>query len=300
MSLLQGSLVALITPFDSKGRIDRKKLEQLVEWHIAEGTDGIVCCGTTGEAPVLTESEKKTIAKICIEVANKRFPIIVGTGVSGTKDSIRLTEQAQKLGADGCLIVTPYYNKPSQRGCLLHFSEIGKIGLPMIVYNNPGRSGVDLSVETTVEISRIPTVVGIKESIHDLEVIQKIRKQCSIPIFSGEDDLTLEILQIGGVGSISVIGNLIPRQWKQMIQFAKEGKWEEAKILSKRFMPLCKSLFYETNPQGIKFIMSWLGLCQSRLRLPLLDPTLATQNELKIALLSIFVPQFQRIKNLIS
>jgi 4-hydroxy-tetrahydrodipicolinate synthase len=294
MSLFQGSFVALITPFDAKGRVDEEVLAKLVAWHIAQGTDGIVCCGTTGEAPVLTETEKKLVARTCIAVAQKKIPIIVGTGLAGTQDTISLTEEMQKLGADGCLVVTPYYNKPSQRGCLIHFQEIAKVGLPMIVYNNPGRSVVSLSVETTIEISQIPGVVAIKESIRDIEVIQKVRKVCSLPIFSGEDDFTLEILQEGGVGAISVIANVIPKEWKQMIQFAREGNWEKAKRLSNRNLSLCKALFYETNPQGVKFLMAWLSLCKSGLRLPLLEPKEATQRELKKALLAIALPHLQR------
>lgn len=292
---LSGSFVALITPFHKKGGVDRKRLRELVEWHIAEGTDGIVCCGSTGEAACLTESDRKIIAKICVETSAKRIPIIVGTGVSSTALTVRYTEQVQKLGADGCLAVTPYYNKPSQRGCFLHYGEVAKVGLPVIVYHNPGRAVIRLSAEGIAEISAIPNIVAIKES-SDLDHIRKVRKLCpNLPIFSGEDDQTYEILREGGAGAITVFGNIIPRGVKQLVQLALQGKWESAKKLADRYLPLCKALFQESNPQPVKFAMSWLGKCEPVLRLPLVLPTEKTQKDLKAILLKLAMPTYRSV-----
>lgn len=285
MPLFRGSFVALITPFDQRGRIDAKSLEKLVEWHIQEGTDGIVCCGTTGEAPTLTEKEKKRVAEICIKTASKKIPIVVGTGTSSTRQSHKLSLDMLKLGADGALVVTPYYNKPSQRGVIAHFQEVAKAGLPIIAYNNPGRASVKLTAETIAEIGRVSGVVAIKDSSHDLELIRKVRQISSLPILSGEDDLTFETIQEGGVGAISVIGNLIPKAWKEMIDLALSKKEAEAKKLAKRCLPLCSALFRETNPQGVKFCLEWMGKSRGVLRLPLVEVLKETQEELIRALL---------------
>jgi len=287
----RGSYVPLITPFDKKGRLDRKALEKLIEWHIAEGTDGIVCSATTGEGPCLSDVERKKVGEICIRTAAGRIPVIVSTGINDTNTSVRYTEIAQKLGANGCLVVTPYYNRPSQRGCYLHFQEVAKVGLPVIIYHNPPRAVVRLTAETIEEVSQIPNIVAIKESSHDLELVRKICK--SIPVFSGDDDLAFAILREGGVGSIATTANLIPRGWKQMISLCLQGKWEKAEALSKRYLSLCKALFLETNPQGMKFAMAWLGRCEATLRLPMILPTAATQQELKREILRLALSQFK-------
>src|SRR3989344_2368516 len=213
----KGSFVALITPFTQKGRIDWKRLEQLVSWQIEQGTDGILCCGTTGEGITLSAAEKKKVAAVCIERAEKKIPIIVNCGSADTKQSVRFTEQVLRLGADGCMAVAPYYNKPTQRGCLLHFSEIAKVGIPLIVYNNPGRTALWLTAETVAEVVKIPGVVAYKDSTGNFDLIRKVRTLSPIPILSGDDDLTYATLVEGGSGAISVIGNLIPKIWKKMI-----------------------------------------------------------------------------------
>lgn len=283
-----GSFVALITPFDRKGRLDTKALEKLVEWHINEGTDGIVCSATTGEGLSFSDLERKKIAQICIETAARRIPVIVSTGVSDTRISTRYTEMAKRLGADGCLVVTPYYNKPSQRGCVIHFQEVAKVGLPIIIYHNPPRAVVRLSGETIEELSQIPNVVGIKESSHDLELVRRIAKR--IPVFSGDDDLTYSILREGGVGAIAVTANVIPRGWKRLVSSCLQGEWEKGSYLMKRFLPLCRAMFLETNPQGPKFAASWLGLCKPVLRLPMILPMDATRIALKKEILRLALP----------
>lgn len=287
----RGSYVPLITPFDRKGRLDQKALEKLIEWHIAEGTDGIVCSATTGEGVSLSDAERKKIAGICIRTAAGRIPVIVSTGINDTRTSVRYTEIAQRVGANGCLVVTPYYNKPSQRGCYLHFQEVAKVGLPVIVYHNPGRAVVRLTVETIQEISQIPNIVAIKETSRDLDLVRKLVK--FIPVFSGDDDIAFTVMQEGGVGSIVPTANLVPKGWKQMIQLCLQGKWEQAQRLAQRYLPLNRALYLETNPQCVKFALSWLGRCGSTLRLPMILPTDASQRELKKELLHLALPHFQ-------
>lgn len=290
---MRGSYVALITPFDRKGRLDTKSLERLVEWQIAEGTDGIVCAGTTGESPTLSVADRKKLAAVCIQIAAKRIPIIVGTGTNDTRQSVRLTEQAQKLGAQGCMAVTPYYNKPTQKGCLLHFQEIAKVGLPVIIYHNPPRAVVRLTVETVIELSRIPNIAAFKDSSHDAEFVRKISPY--IPVFAGDDDYTLEVIKEGAIGAISPAANFIPRGWKRYVQLCLEGKWDLAARLAQNYNALCKAIYRETNPQCIKFALSWLGRCKPIFRLPMILPTEASQQEVKKALLRLALPHFESV-----
>ncbi len=287
---LSGSFVPLITPFDRKGRLDRKTLEELVEWHISEGTDGIVCSATTGEGPSLSDSERKKIAEICIGTSAGRVPVIVSTGTNNTRTSVRYTEVAKKMGADGCLVVTPYYNKPSQRGCILHFTEVAQVGLPVILYHNPPRAVIRLQLETLLELSKVPNIVAIKESSHDLELIAKVCK--FMTVFAGDDDVAVEIIKLGGVGTIATSSNLIPRGWKKMVQLSLQKKWSEAQVLATKYMPLCKAIFLETNPQGMKFALSWLQKCEASLRLPMTLPTETTQREIKKEILALALPFF--------
>lgn len=283
----QGSFVALITPFNRKGKIDRKSLEKLIEWHIAEGTDGIVCCGTTGEFCTLSDREKLLVAQICLDTASSRIPIIVGTGSSATRETCILTEKAQKLGAQGCLVVTPFYNKPTPLGLSLHFQEVGKVGLPVIVYHNPGRTGARYSAETIASLEKIEGITAIKTSC-DLALFQQIRKLTKLPLFAGEDDLTYAMMQNGAAGAISVIGNLIPRGWRNMIDLCLKGDWTQAELLSQRYAPLCKALFLETNPQPVKWAVKWLGLiANGTFRLPLGVPSLEVQAALKSVFVSL-------------
>ena len=289
----RGSFVALATPFDQRGRIDWKCIETLILWHIEQGTDGIVCCGATGEGMTVSSAEKKKIVSLCVAAAENKIPIIANSGTADTKQSVRLTEEMLKLGAAGCLAVTPYYNKPTQRGCIRHFSEIANVGLPVIVYNNPGRVCVRLEPETIAELAAIPGIAGYKDSTADLHLIRKIRTLCSLPILSGDDDLTYETLLEGGMGAISVIGNLFPKAWKAMISSALEKKWEDAKKIADRFRPLCKAMFLEPNPQCLKFAMSWFGKCPGNLRLPLVPAAETTQAEIKKEIIALGLPYFK-------
>lgn len=291
----RGSYVALITPFQANGRIDWKRVETLVEGHVRSGTDGIVCGATTGEGPTLSEGERKKLAELSIQVAAKRIQVIVSTGLNDTRRSVKATEEALKQGADGCLAVTPYYNKPTQRGCVLHFREIGSVGLPVIVYHNPPRTALKLGLETIQEISQLPHLAGIKDCSGDIELIRGIKKSCPhFTILSGDDDFTGLLMRAGGEGAISVIGNVVPEGWSRAIHFALEGKWEAAEILFQRYMALCKAHFIETNPQCVKFSMYWLGKCGGQLRLPLVEPLEKTKQAIKTAIVgSAALPQFR-------
>lgn len=292
--LFSGSYVPLITPFDKQGRLDKSALEELVEWHISQGTDGIICAATTGEGPTLSSLEKKQIAELCIRVSNGRIPILVSTGTNDTRASVRNTRVAQKLGAAGCLVVTPYYNKPSQKGCIAHMEEIAKVGLPMILYHNPPRAVVRLTAETIIHLSKNKTICAIKESSHDLDHISQIVNH--IPVLSGDDDLCYEMIKLGAVGSIATTANLIPKAWKEMVANCLKGNWEKAEAHAKNYLPLIDALFLETNPQCVKYAVSLLGKCHKALRLPMLEPTLETKKKIKQELLALALPFLENTK----
>lgn len=271
--MFQGSFVAIVTPFQEDGKVDYLALKELVVWHVEEGTSGIVCCGTTGEGVVLSDLEKEEITKCCVETVQGKIPVIMSTGTSDTRQSVALTQRARALGAKGALVVTPYYNRPTQRGCLFHYQALAKVGLPLIVYHNPSRAAVHLELETILEIAKIPEVVAIKESSHDLGLLQQIVERTRLSVLSGEDDQTLEAIQKGAKGAICVVGNIIPRAWSQMIRFALEQKWEEAERIRDRHASLCKALFLETNPQCVKYALKQQRRGNGVLRLPLVEPT---------------------------
>ncbi len=286
----RGSFVALATPFHPSGRFDGPSLERLVEWHIAEGTEGIVCSGATGEATCLSEADRRRILEICVKTAAGRIPILAGTGTPSTAETIRLTKQALAGGASGCLVITPFYNKPSQRGCILHYKEVAKVGLPVVVYHNPGRTQVVLRPETLAEIGAMAGIAAVKDSSGDREWVRQFRAISSLRILSGEDWLTYEILQMGGSGTISTVGNLNPRAWTKMIRLALQGNWEEARAISDRFQPLCRAIFQETNPQCVKYALGLMGKCSSTLRLPLVLPTEETKQHIKRVWLQLALP----------
>lgn len=285
-----GCFVAIVSPFRPNGKLDLPALERLVEWHISEGTDGLVCCGATGESTCLSRSDRRNLVDVCIKTAAGRIPIIVGTGTPDTRETVHLTEQAQKAGAAGCLVITPFYNKPSQRGCILHYREVAKVGLPVIVYHNPGRTQVRLTVETLADIGAIDGVAALKESSGDREVICQLRKISSLPILSGDDWMTYEVMQLGGVGAISTIGNIIPRTWKEMIHLSLRGQWEKARKISDRFQPLCEAIFQEVNPQCVKYVLGLMNKCDPTLRLPLVLPLEETRQRLKQELVRLSLP----------
>jgi 4-hydroxy-tetrahydrodipicolinate synthase len=275
--MFKGSIVAIVTPFKDDGEIDDAAFKELVDWHAEQGTNAIVCCGSTGEAPTLSSEEQLKIFEIALDVSKKRVPIIAGTGTYDTRKTVERTRKAKELGADGCLVVVPYYNRPTPEGCIAHFMEISKVDLPMIVYYHPGRTGVRLSAEVLAEIAKLPSVVAIKDCSGGLELIQAIQQISTIPIFSGDDPLTLAMMELGAVGGISVVANVIPKAWSEMIQSALQGNKERARELNALYTPLFQAMELETNPQCIKYAVSLLGKCKPYLRLPLLEPRQANK-----------------------
>ncbi len=272
-----GSLAAIVTPFTKEDRIDIKALEDLVRWHVESGTDGLVCCGTTGEAPTLSDGEKMQVFEVCIRAAAGKCKIIAGTGSNDTKKSQQLTERARKLGADGALVVVPYYNKPTQLGVVAHFAKIATAGLPIIVYHHPGRCGLALHIETFLALSALNSVVAIKEASGDLTFIERLMKFSPLPILSGDDALTIPIIKRGGVGVISVVANIIPREWKQMVDLSRRGDFSGAQKVFLKYESLVKVLFLETNPIGIKYALELMGKIHGGLRLPLVESSPAVK-----------------------
>lgn len=276
-----GSIVALITPFTEKNKIDEKAIESLLLWHIENQTDGVVCCGTTGESMALSDQEKLQVIKICVDICKGKMDVIAGTGSSSTHHTCQLTEEAQKLGVNGSLIIVPYYNRPTDLGCLLHFQEIAKVGLDMIIYENPARTSKSLSLDTFTQFNLIPSIKGIKVSVGSIEKFEAIQKACSIPLLSGDDHLTLEEIKKGAVGAISVIGNLIPKQWKKMIDLCFEKKFDHAQKILDQYQTLLSTIYLETNPQMVKYGVFLLNKCLSSLRLPLLNPIQENKKKLE-------------------
>lgn len=280
----QGCFVALVTPFTSSGEIDFSALRALVSWHLQEKTDGIVVCGTTAETPTLSDEEQEAILQTVLDEVKGRIPVIMGTGTNDTRKSVQKTERAKQLGADGCLVIVPYYNRPTPEGCFLHYQAIACVGLPMIVYLNPVRTAVHLSVEAVVRIAALPQVVGIKDCTGELQYVKELIANTRKPVFSGDDILTLPIMRMGGVGVISMVSNLIPNLWREFVALLKEEQFSQAEELEKCCINLCQSIILETNPQGVKYALSLLGRCQSFMRLPLIEPRLATKDAIRSAL----------------
>lgn len=271
--MFKGSLVAMITPFGENGEVDEKGIEKLVEFHIQNGTNGIVPCGTTGEAPTLSHDEHKRVVEVTIKAVAGRIPVIAGTGSNCTREALDLTSHAKKAGADGALIITPYYNKPTQKGLYLHFKKIAEeVDIPIIVYNVPSRTGINLLPETLAELSEIKNIVGVKEASGNLDQMTQIIELCGekITLLSGDDKLLLPVLSIGGKGVISVVANIIPREVSDMISEFEKRNYQKAKeIFLSKVYPLSNAMFYETNPIPVKTSARLMGLPSGDLRLPL-------------------------------
>jgi 4-hydroxy-tetrahydrodipicolinate synthase len=283
--MFQGSMVALVTPFKNN-QIDEKVLRDLVEWHIAEGTDAIVPCGTTGESATLDYKEHDRVIQIVVEQARKRVPVLAGTGSNSTAEAIEMTRHAKEIGADGSLQVTPYYNKPTQEGLYLHFKAIdeapGLEGFPMILYNVPGRTSINMLPETVARLSTIKNIIGIKEASGDLKQIKKVIDLCGpdFTVLSGEDAQNYEILAWGGRGMISVTANVVPSRLARMWDLFDTGKKEEAGKIQEELMPLHRAMFFETNPIPVKTALGLMGKCRDQMRLPLCK--MGEENEAKL------------------
>jgi 4-hydroxy-tetrahydrodipicolinate synthase len=281
MKLLQGSVVALVTPFvdDTEQSVNREKLAELVKLHVDSNTAAIVPCGTTGESPTLLDEEWDAVVSTVIEVArNTNLKVIPGTGSNSTREALRLTERAAELGADACLVVTPYYNRPSPEGVLAHFQELDKVGIPLILYNIPSRTGIDLGADLIMELcERCPSIIGLKASNGDLDQITEVIYRSSqlgrpFSVFSGDDSLTLPILSVGGVGVISVAANIMPRVMDELVASFMRSDLNKSKIITHTIHSFCRTLLKSgSNPAPIKSVMNHAGMNVGSCRKPLVD-----------------------------
>ena len=286
--VFQGSLVALVTPFRD-GKVDEATLKQLVEFQIAGGTDAIVPCGTTGESPTLDHAEHNRVVDVVIEAAKKRIPVVAGTGSNSTAEAISMTKHAKDAGADAALIVLPYYNKPTQKGLIEHCLKIADtVDLPLILYNIPGRTGVNMLPETLAKLADHPNIVGMKEATGNLEQMTQDIVLCGdkLSYLSGDDTLTLPLMSVGGKGVISVVANIVPKDVADMTHAFLNGDWKRARELHLKLFPLCQAMFYETNPIPVKTALAMMGKIREEFRLPLCPMTDANRKKLETALRS--------------
>jgi 4-hydroxy-tetrahydrodipicolinate synthase len=271
--MFKGSMVALVTPF-KKGAIDEVALKDLVEFHIKNGTTALVPCGTTGESATLSYDEHDKVIELTIKFAKGRIPVIAGTGSNSTEEAIVLTKHAKKAGADASLQVSPYYNRPTQKGLYLHFKAIAEaVDIPIILYNIASRTGVNIEPETFVKLAEVKNIIGVKEASGSLEQMSRIRKLCpkDFLLISGDDALTLPVLSIGGVGIISVVANIIPRDVADMCSAFEKGNIKKAEELHYKMLSLVKAMFVETNPIPVKTAMGLMKMIDPQMRLPLCD-----------------------------
>ena len=284
--MFKGSLVALITPFRD-GEVDEKAFQDFVEWQISEGTHGLVPCGTTGESPTLSHDEHKRVTELCIEAAAGRVPVVAGAGSNSTAEAIDLAHHAKQAGADGVLVVTPYYNKPNQDGLYAHFKAINDaVEIPIIIYNIPPRSVVDMTVETMAELAKLPNVVGVKDATTDLQrpIETRVAAGPDFCQLSGEDGTALPFLIQGGVGCISVSANVAPKLCSMMHEAWQQGALETAMQINERLIPLHKAMFFQPSPAGAKYGAHLLGHCTPDTRLPLTPAAPETQGRVRSAM----------------
>ncbi len=276
--MFKGSIPALITPFKN-GEVDWPAFENLIEWQIEQGSHGLVPCGTTGESPTLSHDEHMAIVRKCVDVVKQRIPVIAGAGSNSTAEAIELTRAAKEAGADSALSVVPYYNKPTQEGMLAHFSAIADVGLPVVLYNIPGRCVVDMSDETIAELAKLPHIVGVKDATGDLSRPAKLAELVDDTFcqLSGNDDSVGEFMEQGGDGIITVVGNIAPRMNADMIEAFQNGDLETFKDLRDKLAPLGNDLFCESNPAPVKYAGQVLGLCRDEVRLPLVPASEAAR-----------------------
>jgi 4-hydroxy-tetrahydrodipicolinate synthase len=269
--MFTGSMVALVTPFKD-GNVDWESLEGLVEFHIKNGTHGIVPCGTTGESATLSHEEHDDVIKAVVKAVKKRVPVIAGTGSNSTDEAIRLTKEAEKSGADGALLISPYYNRPTQEGIYQHYKKIASaVGIPLIVYNIPARTGSKIEPETLARLSEIKNIAGVKEATGSVDqAIDVLRLSGDrLAVYSGEDSLTFSLMALGGRGVISTVANIAPKEMSELTEACLKGDWEKGRKLQFKLIPLIRGVFVETNPIPIKTALSLMGKCRGDLRLPL-------------------------------
>jgi 4-hydroxy-tetrahydrodipicolinate synthase len=281
--MFKGAIVAIVTPFTG-GKVNEEALRALIEWQIINGTDGIVPCGTTGESATLSHAEHDRVIEITIDAVGKRIPVIAGTGSNSTAEAIRLTKHAYEAGADAALVVCPYYNRPTQEGLYLHFKEIAdQVPIPVILYNVPGRTGVNLLPETVARLAAVPNIVGIKEASGSLKQIMDLIQLCpdDFSVLSGDDFIALPTLALGGRGVISVASNIVPADMAAMIDAYQAGNLTKAREIHYRMLPLMDALFIETNPVPAKTALAMMGIISDELRLPLSGLSAGNEEKLR-------------------
>ena len=289
--MFKGSNVALVTPFKGNS-LDEETYIKIINFHLENGTNGLVPAGTTGESPTLSHREHEKVIELCIQEAKGKIPVIAGTGSNSTTEAISLTEHAEKAGADGALIVTPYYNKPTQEGLYQHYKAINdKCGIPIIIYNIPGRSVIDMTVDTMARLFELKNIIGVKDATGDLNRVDETFKKIGNEFIqlTGEDGLAYEYNKRGGVGCISVTANIAPKMCSDMQKFSKSQNNDEqkkAEEIDKKLQPVHKSLFIESNPSPVKYAAKLIGLCDDNVRLPLVTVLDETKAEVKKALIS--------------
>lgn len=281
---LSGAMTALVTPFRN-GKLDEPKLRELVAFQIAGGIDALVPCGTTGESPTLGYDEHKRVIDVVVEASAGKVPVIAGTGSNSTAEAVMLTQYAEKAGANAALIVVPYYNKPTQEGMIAHFKAVAEsVSFPIVMYNIPGRTGVNMLPETVAELAKVKNITAIKESTGSLEQASQIASLCGITILSGDDALTLPLMSVGAKGVISVASNVAPKEVVALAHACLKGDYEAARKIHAKLLDLFKILFVQTNPTPVKAALAMMGMMEDELRLPLLPLAAAHRPKLKAVL----------------
>ncbi len=284
--MFRGSIVAIVTPFRN-GKVDEKALGNLIEWHIKEGTNAIVPCGTTGESATLDYKEHFRVIEFTVKAVNGRVPVIAGTGANATDETIMITKAAKKSGADAALLVSPYYNKPTQEGLYRHYKAVAEAArIPIVLYNVPGRTAVNMLPSTVARLAEIKNIVGIKEATGDMKQVSEIIRLCGdrIDVISGDDFTTLPLMALGGQGVISVSANVAPKLVSQMCALWEQGRHDEARAIHYRLEPLNASMFIETNPIPVKTALAMMGRIKEEFRLPLCEMAPANREKLKAVL----------------
>jgi len=278
--MFKGSYVALVTPFEN-GKVNEEVFRDLIEFHIENGTDGLVPCGCTGEAATLTMEEQKALVDIAVETCNKRIPVVAGTGSNNTREAVELTSYAKKAGCDGALIITPYYNKPTPEGQYRHYAEIAKkVDIPIMLYNVPSRTGISLLPSTVARLAKVDNIVAIKEAAGSVQQVMDILSLCDITVMSGDDAMTLPFMSVGAKGVVSVVANIIPRKVHDLVKSFLDGNIENSRKIHYEILPLCKAMFIETNPIPVKTSASMMGLVREEWRLPLCE--MGSDNKAKL------------------
>ncbi len=286
--MFKGSIVAIVTPFKNN-KLDEKALTELIEWHISEGTDAIVPCGTTGESSTLEYDEHYRVIELTVQVVNGRVPVIAGTGANSTSETVMMTDKAKSIGADGALLVVPYYNKPTQEGLYQHYRTIAEsVDIPIVLYNVPGRTALNMLPQTVARLAELKNVVAIKEATGNMAQVSEVINLCGekITVLSGDDFTTFPLILLGGKGTISVSANVAPADLAAMCKAANEGNIDEARRLHYKLEPLNKGMFIETNPISVKTALSLMGKIEEEMRLPLCPMAAANREKLKNILIN--------------